>query len=228
MYYKQDNPYTPTEDDLENDLHVIDLNADGLYDIVFDGQSGGEPREISIYLNTGDNFENVLTVQQGISKMKFDNGVLSELIIRDWGCCAEILETIKVYKVEENGKFLIFKLLNKFQYIDQTKLPQDFWVESKTVKIVNIDYNIRFSPEINDTTDFYIFGKTVGNIVGKLSKGNLVTAIAESADTTGRVWYFVIINPKIHIKESLFYDATYEEKSFKCGWISSRYVEVKR
>src|ERR1700748_1291466 len=33
--------YDPDLDSLYNDLHFIDLNGDGLNDVVFDGQSGG-------------------------------------------------------------------------------------------------------------------------------------------------------------------------------------------
>src|SRR5690554_7543211 len=42
--YKLNERYTPTLSDLFEALHVIDLNNDGLKDVIFDGLSGGEPR----------------------------------------------------------------------------------------------------------------------------------------------------------------------------------------
>jgi hypothetical protein len=33
------------------------------------------------------------------------------------------------------------------------------------------------------------------------------------------------MKPETKIKESMFYDAEYETRSFKLGWISSRFIE---
>ena len=50
----------PNLSDLENHLHVIDFNDDGLDDIVFEGSLGGEADAIMIFINTGLSFEEIL------------------------------------------------------------------------------------------------------------------------------------------------------------------------
>src|SRR5690554_7127190 len=55
--YRLNEPYSLTISDLTKALHIIDLNNDGLDDIIFDGLSGGEPRQISIFINNGHSFE---------------------------------------------------------------------------------------------------------------------------------------------------------------------------
>ena len=87
--YKPDDGYMPMLSYLENHLHIIDFNGDGLDDIIYDGDSGGEPTEISIYINTGNSFERIFTEYQEIYKIVFENGKVQKLYIRDGGCCCE-------------------------------------------------------------------------------------------------------------------------------------------
>ena len=226
-FYKVNQEYTPTIDDLKNDLHVIDLNNDKLDDIVFDGESGGEPREIEIYINKGNSFKKVFSDMQGISKMKFKDGVLVKLNIVDWGCCAEFIIRNRIYDVKLMQGDLKFELKNSFQYVDKTELPSEYWSKPKTVKNLNTNYNMRFTPVINDSSDFYFSGEPqIGNVIGKLKKNSIAMAIGQATDSTGRIWYFVAVYPDQEVMESYFYDVPEEQMSFKCGWISSRYLET--
>lgn len=228
QHYKEDSPYTPTIADLIKDLHVLDINNDGLDDIIFDGESGGEPREISIYLNEGGSFHKIFSDYQGIAELEFKNGVLNRLNIKDWGCCAEFINTIKFYEVEfKNGDFK-FDQKKSFKYVHTTILPDNYWVNTKSVKILNDNYNLRYSPQIDEKTEVYFEGEpTFGNTIGKLNKNSKAIAIADQTDSTGRVWFFVAIYPEYDLKESYLYDSTYEMKSYKCGWVSSKFIEVE-
>lgn len=228
-YYKLGDKYTPTLKDLANALHELDLNNDGLEDIIFDGQSGGEPRQISIYINRGKQFKKIFNDYQGILKLEFTKGILSTLTIKDWGCCAEVNVANKFYKVIEIDNELKFKLVKIVKYIDGTKLPKKYCTTTKVLKILNNNYNLRASPVIDDTTEFYYGGEpTIGNTVGLIKEGSLGTVIGESIDDTGRVWYFVSIMPEFELKATVFYDSADEIKSHKCGWVSSRFVEVQK
>lgn len=227
-YYKQEKKYYPNINDLKNDLHVIDLNNDNLDDIVFDGYTGGEPREISFFINTGKLFEKIFSDLQGISKMEFNNNVLSKLIINDWGCCGEFVITQKEYDVFPNYGILLFELKRTLKYIDNTELPTEYWLKPKTIEVLNDKYNLRYSPTIDKVTEsFYSPKPTYGNIIGNLSKGVEAIAIGESTDETGRIWFFVSVLPKYNISNSYFYDIPGSQKSYKCGWVSSRFVKIK-
>lgn len=224
--YKLNERYTPTLSDLFEALHVIDLNNDGLKDVIFDGLSGGEPRLISIYINKGGYFDNVFDEYQQISNMEFNQGILSRLQIKDWDCCAGINETYRLYDVAYVNNKFIFKPIEAYRYLKTTDLPSKYWSETKTVRILNDNYNMRLSPKIDNTTEYYFELKPqLGNIIAQLPKRSIAVALAESIDETGRVWYFVAVPPFIRIRNSRILDFDDEIKSYKCGWISSRYVE---
>jgi hypothetical protein len=228
QYYKQNDSYAPTIDDLIKDLHVLDINNDSLDDIIFDGRSGGEPREISIYLNKGSSFKNIFTDYQGITKLEFENGILNKINIKDWGCCAEFIVTNKCYEVGFQNEEFKFDQKKSFKYVEKTILPDKYWANTKKVKILNDNYNLRYSPQIDNTTEVYFDGEpSYGNTIGKLVKNSMAIAIAEFTDSTGRVWFFVAIYPEYDVKESYFYDSKDEMKSYKCGWISSRFIEIQ-
>lgn len=227
-YYKLNKDYTPKIKDLINDIHTLDLDNDGLDDIIFDGQTGGELREILIFLNKGSSFVKVFSDWQRILNWHFTDDVLSEISIVNWGCCAETNTTSNFYKVTNPNNSLTFTLLKTFQYIEDTVLPDKYWPIKKNIKILNNDYNLRSSPVVNDTTTFYYQGEpTIGNSVGKIKKDALAIALADSTDDTGRIWYFVAVYPEYKLKETLFYDADEKSKRYKCGWLSNRFVEIK-
>lgn len=226
--YRLKEPYTPTLSDLINDLHVIDINNDGLDDVVFDGMSGGEPREIAIFLNNGNTFSKIFTDYQGITKIEIQNGILTKINIKDWGCCANFIVTTKFYDVEYKDGVFEFNQKMSFKYVENTVLPDKYWSATKTVEILNDNYNLRFSPEIDDKTIIYLDTEpTFGNTIGKLSKNSFAIALGESTDATGRIWFFVALTPEFELKESYLYDSKNEMKSYKCGWISSRFVDIQ-
>ena len=53
-YYLLKDDYTPTVNDLYEDLYLLDLNGDNELDIVFDGESGGEPYSIKVFINSNN------------------------------------------------------------------------------------------------------------------------------------------------------------------------------
>jgi hypothetical protein len=48
-------------DSLRKDLHSIDVNGDGKDDLIFDGQSSGEPRIIEIFISAGTTYKKVFS-----------------------------------------------------------------------------------------------------------------------------------------------------------------------
>jgi len=222
-YYRQNSEYGPKLSDLSKDLHVIDLNNDGLNDIIFDGYSGGEPFEISFFVNDGNTFRKIFTQYQGITKIEFQNKVLSKVYIQDWGCCSEYLVTNSVYAF---NKRLENQLVSKSKYFLDCELPKDFYESPIKFLVKNDNYNIRLNPFIDDISNTHGYdGEPItGNIIGKLKKESIGFALGEKQDSTGRVWWFVAIPDNYEILNTLFYDRE-NETSYKLGWISSRFVE---
>ncbi|MDI1233462.1 MAG: hypothetical protein PSX81_04205 [bacterium] len=225
-YYRTKEAYYPNLDSLKKVLHVVDLNGDNLDDIVFAGQTFGEPKEVSLFVNTGKSFKKVFRDLQGLLKMEFTGGILSQLNIEDWGCCADYRTFVKFYKVRLEKGELKFELQNNFQYLQNTQLPTMYSDTVKQIRILNDLYNLRTTPLVDDSTITGYEGQEVkGNVLGKIPKGAMALVLAQEVDSTGRVWYFVAILPAYVLKQTVFFDADTAPQYHKCGWISSRFVE---
>jgi len=220
-------------DSLYNDLHFLDVNGDGKNDVIFDGQSGGEPREIDIFINDGTHYKKVFSVIQGIVKLDWQEGRLSRIFIRDWGCCDAYLEFHKIYDVRY-GKSIYPTFVQIYQsiVIYEAKLPDSILATPLPFEVLNQAYNIRSAPQKDDTSyqhwnndgDSQSIVYT-GNIVGKLVKGARGMALAKTVDNSGREWLYVEVD-----KEYLLVnDVIYTENKFPTklkGWISGRFVKI--
>ena len=237
-YYKLNDEYTPSLSDLENHLHIIDFNGDGLDDIIFHGESGGEPIEISIFINTGDSFVKIFTEEQQIHKIVFENGKVHKLYIQDDGCCCADIGINKIFTVDYSSKLPKINLITEMQYIkwrfnthsdnndNNAEYPSHYFDKPIKFEILNDKYNIRFSPFIDGSTEFAHCGQFWdGNSVGKIKFGSIGYALAEKTDSTGRIWWFVAMDPNSVIYESIYYDDKISPNSYKLGWISSRFVK---
>src|SRR5271154_4370510 len=76
-----------TEKEFDQNCHVVDLNNDGLDDIIYTGSTGSEGSEVIVFLNTGKVFKKVLKQLQEVVKIEFRDNKLFRLYIRDTGCC---------------------------------------------------------------------------------------------------------------------------------------------
>lgn len=223
QFYRESRSLT----ELDSCLHVFDFNNDGLDDIIFDGWSGGEPRLIEIFINTGQTFEKIFTDYQGIKKLTFEKNRVTKLYIDDWGCCCDYTDRNKIYEVDYSSKIPSLRIVSQLQYINNTVFPESYFNKPVKFEVINNNYNIRLSPVIDDTTHNGYCGELRnGNYTGKLKSGDTGYALAEKKDATGRTWWYVAINPNEKILESLYFDAQDEPKSYKLGWISSRYVKI--
>jgi hypothetical protein len=219
-------------DNLRKDLHFIDLNGDGRNDVIFEGQSGGEIKEIGVFINNGLSYKKVFTGNQEIIKMDWQKGRLSNLYIVDTGCCADYLEFHMIYKVDyTKTNIRSFKQIYQSVSIYQGTIPITLLKNTFRFEILNDGYKIRSAPKIDDKsfqpwdTD-QTNDKGSGNSFGKLVKGAKGIAIAKEIDKTGREWIYVEIEEQYLPKN----DIIYIENKFPTkitGWISSRFIKTQ-
>ena len=216
---------------LENDLHVVDFNGNGLDDIIYNGHLCSEADYIIIYINTGESFTKIFNETQQIHKMVFENGKVQRLYIRDGGCCCEYIGINKIFGVDYSSDLPKINLISQMQYLNNSveEYPSRYFDKSIEFEVLNDRYNIRFSPVIDDTTEVGYCGQDIqGNSLGKIKSGSIGYALAEKIDSTGRVWWFTALRPDSEIYESMYHDADIIPNSYKLGWISSRFVkEIK-
>jgi hypothetical protein len=151
------------------------------------------------------------------------------LYIRDGGCCCDYIGINKVFSVDYSAALPKISPINKMQYINNSveKYPSRYFERPIKFEVLNNKYNIRFSPVIDNTTEVGYCGMEItGNSLGKLKSGSVGYALAESVDSTGRVWWFVAIDPTSEIYESIYYNDTIIPNTYKLGWISSRFVKM--
>ena len=223
--------------DDDDGFHIVDFNGDGLDDIVFQGYSMfTDIKHIIIFINIGESFVNIFDDYQEIYKMLFQNGKVHRLYIKDDGngCCCNYIGTNKIYTVDYTYELPKINLINKMQYIDTSNYneikamyPSKYFDKYIKFKVLKNNTIIRFSPLINDTTEFGYCGNFQnGNSLGKIKSGSIGYALAEQVDATGRVWWFVAISPNAEIYNSMYYSEKTKPNTYKMGWISSRFVKI--
>jgi hypothetical protein len=223
--------YGPNLDSLHNDLHFLDLNGDGINDVVFDGESDGEPREIEVFINHGGNYKNVFSVIQGIVQMDWQGGRLSRLFIRDWGCCDDYLEFHKIYSVnydERNNPS--FNQIYQSAVIFEAAVPDSIFETPLRFEVLNASYNIRSAPKKDDSSFQHWNNdgekrRGNGNTIGKLVKGTRGMALGKTSDISGREWLYVEVDEEYLMVNDIIYSENKFPTKLK-GWISSRYVKM--
>ncbi len=214
--------------ELSNCLHVIDFNGDGIDDIIFNGYIANESKYIIIFINTGKSFVKIFTEHQEIHKIVFKNGKVQQLYIRDGGCCCEYIGINKIYSIDYSSALPKINLMSQMQFINNSveEYPSHYFDKTIKFEVLNDQYNIRFSPIVDDITEVgYCGWDENGNSLGKIKSGSIGYALAEKADSTGRIWWFVALQPTTEIYKSIYYDETILPNSYKLGWISSRFVK---
>ena len=231
--YKQKDPTITSWnlDSLRKDLHFLDLNGDGKNDIVFEGQSGGEGREIIIFINMGTSYRKVFSAFQEVVKMEWHDNRLTRLFIYDWGCCAEYLTRYMTYDVNYSQTNMpTFKKVFQGLFFNEGIKPDNLLEKPFRFKVLIEGYKIRIAPIIDDTsyqiwTEDSTKDALLGTTIGRLTKGATGTAIAKKQDNTGRVWLFVQIDELYLPKNNIFYlENKFPTKLL--GWISSRFIKT--
>jgi len=206
------------------ELRAVDLNNDGLTDIVYQGPYAGEGSVAHIFMHTQSGFQKALTVQQGIMKVEWRDERVDKLYVKNWGCCADPTLTHSVYQVtyfENTPTFkMVWKSVELTSFITKPKSTFD----PIRFEITNEQYKLRANPWIdNETANEYL--EISGNTIGILKRGFKGTAYASVEDKTGRVWWYVLIDREHELLDAYVNYEYHEFKPHLIGWISSRYVK---
>ncbi len=206
-------------------FHSKDINQDGWADIVYNGWNGGEGEMVLIIINDQGQYNVTHNFIGTIVEWKDSNqGPAFKLL--DYGCCGgwvDHLVTVKYSK--ETQQFDIVDDVANMVVIDSALN----YMDPIRFEIINNKYNLRYTPEIetgihkDDTPFDAINGQNISAVYAKGVKG---TALASTVDSTGRVWWLVIMD-NAPVGETLFYQGNDEYPNYRpVSWMSSRYVKV--
>ncbi len=235
--YRHPESYSVTINDLYPCLHFIDLNNDGLDDVIFSGRSTGEGDMVEVFMHTGSDYTKVFEEMQGIVKMDWENKKIKRLYITNWGCCDDYIVDNKIYAVTyDKSNMPQIKQTYQSANIFKAPKPDSLFDIPFRFEVLNSNYKLRSEPVIDDSTvehwnsdaateaSAVNYGKGYGNCIALLPENSRGTAIGWKTDNTGRVWWYVEIDAQYAlVKNALDYAGkTFSAKTI--GWLSSRFV----
>lgn len=214
-----------------SEFHIIDIDKNGLTDILYSGFCGIDGSSTQVFKFNGQNYDIILSVigsLNGVIK-KAQNSTFS-LTINNYACCGGFTNVFETYVYTQIENTARFTLKSRYDYVAELVFPEEYlnkMVEFKTKQDI---YKLRFSPEIDDTTEIARpYDDAFGNTIHTYSKNAMGLAIAEKKDKTGRVWWFVKMDnssdPKMEYSKS--FGDNNEQFTYSLGWMSSRYLIKK-
>lgn len=205
-------------------IYMVDLNNDALPDIIYNGPQSGEGGRINIFMQEGNTFKRVYTGMQNIIRVEWKDESLSRMYISNPGCCADPNLVRSVYDVEydERNQPIFKKVYQTVELEYDLVKPKSYLREPVKFEVVNDGYRLRYAPEINDSTMHPLFEK-MGNTLVRLPAGSRGTAYGSRTDSTGRIWWYVAIEPLKGLESIV--NLNHEFPTHAIGWLSSRYVK---
>jgi len=163
-----------------------------------------------------------------INIIKHDSFVPISLVLKDIECCGSnqiVYEIYNLVKLHGKSEYI---LSAKYSSYRETELPKDSFVSPRLFEVKNEKYFLRLNPYIETSNKYEEDLHIDGNIVQIYKSKSKGYAIAEEKDSTGRIWWFVIMMNNLDIKGTLSEGGNNEIKNYSIGWMSSRYLkEIK-
>lgn len=214
-----------------DDFYIIDIDRDGLNDIVYSGDCKREGGGTAIFRYNGNNFEQLIFVYGVIYQVSDYESILPfsfSLII--YACCGDDKNIIEKYAlILEDGNYKFILQTSEYYYGDDvvtTIFPKTFFEKPIAFKTIKEKYNLRFSPSINyvdEDDQSMIFD----NVVITYPKNSIGYDIAKKKDKTGRIWWFVKMDNKSAkgMENIGTFSPNSKESTYSLGWMSSKYLE---
>jgi hypothetical protein len=209
---------------------VADLNRDGKDDVIYSCHCS-ESYCIWVYLHLdGQYVEQIHEFFSECELWNIDGKML--LYLQEHHCCGESpFISNRVFEFNDTQAVIRenYVTVSPLYVEDRRQLTPPFYMEKPyPVKIVNDNYNLRFSPEIRvfkeSNEDFFFTCENYTNIIAKI-KGNAVAKVLSALVKADRTWLFVEIESDA-IRDKCTNPISFGYKDQKLrGWISANYVE---
>jgi len=221
VFSYDDFPYQWT--DLIQYTYLIDINNDGVKDVIYQGPTGGEQNVTVIFINQENSFSEVFRQFQDIFEIEFKNGELSRLSLTNPGCCADPQVVDYFYQVSFNNNKPKFELTRTTGYLSGYEKPKNKYTQVKAISISKDGAKLRNDCYELDTEHPY-YGES-GNILTTYQKGSTGKAIAEKNDN-GTIWLYVLMDKKSKFDNNDF--PTFKEQPIELyGWIKKNETDLK-
>ena len=227
------------------DYHLVDFTGDGTADVVYDGawyvRSEGE---IGAREGTHTRLFQVMNGRavevgdiHGSIQRRWPGRAGEPLSFRtvSYGCCSDPQWAIEYYRPTRTGDTVRFEAYHRVLGRAELRMPERFLDEPRRFTVNADRYLLRDAPVIRDqqTGEFpeWTEWEGHGNAMAEYGRGARGVALAEQADATGRLWWFVLMDARTPPRDAQVEDYTDEAGRRvswdRLGWMSSRFLQVE-
>jgi hypothetical protein len=208
-------------------FHFIDADGDGRADLLYSGPAIDcdrvhEAENTTIFLNAEGGLRRVFSgVGRVVSMWREVPWHAVGFVLRSDGCCSDPSYSLYTYLPRRLDDAWTFQLATILAARQETVLPTSTFDSPRPFTVAQDRYNLRFAPVVDDTTVGDIDQFSRGNIQATFSKGSRGIALSEQMDSTGRIWWFVIMHSA---KVGQRVVAGSPGPPWEVGWMSSRFL----
>ncbi len=209
--------------------HLVDVTGDGQPELAYSGDAislfsmdgacvgVAEGTITALFEIRGGTLAPILEVMGYIAWMgrPIAGEPVSEIVLRSDGCCGD-LDSYVTFLVLADREPLSFETADRITLRPTSERPTRLFEAPRAFNVTRERYNLRSSPEIVD------FAEEPERFMAAFGRGATGLAIGETTDTTGRVWWFVVMDST----SVPLGPPPSDRKGRLAGWMSSRYLEV--
>ncbi|TNE27410.1 MAG: hypothetical protein EP346_12400 [Bacteroidetes bacterium] len=210
------------EYNLLGDCHVIDMDNDGDFDIIYNGSDGVEGDIVLVLRKDSSQFEVLLHEIGTITEFFMYEKKLESLSILNVTCCGAI-HTLDLHYLTLGSPMRI-QIDKAYIYYQSTEFPSNnSQAAYREYRVTSPELNMRYSLGIDTTTtvvDAQDAEKT--NVIATFPQNARGWIIGKAIDQNGDVWYYMQMQayPARTVLPYLDYD-----NLFYCGWMSAKHLE---
>ena len=227
------------------DFHFVDFSGDGVADVIYDGAwyvrnengfGAMEGNHLKLYQVIGGRAVEVMDHHGSVQRIwKGAPGQPASFRTVHYGCCSDPAWSIEYFRPVRTGDTVRFERRHGVQGRAEMDIPTRFMATPRRFTVANDGYLLRGSPRVQDSKageypEWYEWDDR-GNVMAEYGRGARGIALAERADSTGRVWWFVRMEggtPPRDAQTSAPHDPAGREMPVdRLGWMSSRFLTVE-
>ncbi|HEY0020294.1 MAG TPA: hypothetical protein VGC13_28615 [Longimicrobium sp.] len=224
------------------DFRFVDFSGDGVADVIYNGPwftrndagefGAGEGTRLKLWqviegraVRVMDHHGDLQRVWRGRA-----GGPVSFRVVH-YGCCSDPVWSIAYHRPVQRGDTVRYEPHHWVMGRQELQIPPRFLAEPRRFTVGNDGYLLRASPRVQDANaaegeEWYAW-EGRGNALAEYARGARGTALAEQTDSTGRVWWFVRMDPATPPRDAQSQPPEHDGHPVpaeRLGWMSSRFL----
>jgi hypothetical protein len=219
------------------DYHFVEFSGDGVADVIYDGGWYGmrdgsfaalEGGHLKLYQVFGDSAHEVLDSYGSLQRVwPGAAGEPASLRMIHQGCCGDTYLGAEYLRPVRIGDTVRYQAFRRVDATYAMRMPERLMDAPRRFTVRNEGYLLRTTPAIV-TAEVEDGWQGHGNALAVYGRGARGIALAEQADSTGRVWWFVKMDGRTPPTATMTEEDTENPVTTdRLGWMSSRFVDVQ-